>query len=408
MTVETVDFSNRWLYNEKYIKLLHDKKRYLFLMWGWWSGKSVFVSQKEIIRSFWQKDKIMCVRKIYNTLKDSCFSELKRRIIERKLEDSFEITRSPMLIRNKLTGCEFIFKWLDDPEKVKSVEWVSRIWIEEATELTQDDFDQLDLRLRGKKEMQVTCSFNPTDAEHRINEYHRKLWNTESQTCLHSTYKDNAFVWEEYEKVMDRLMLTNHNYYNIYALGQWWVLEWVIYNNRSTIDGVPKEAALMVRGLDFWFTNDPSVLIDIYQYNWKLVIDERVYETWLTNNDLDARMTSLWMEKRIRIYWDCAEPKSIEELKRRQRNIEPVKKGTDSIKFWIDTVKQFHLLITKNSANVLKEIKKYCRWMDKKTNKPTNEPVDLWNHAMDAMRYAIMMKFDTRTPKTNGVIRAKR
>ena len=405
--VEKIDFSDRLLYNQKYIPLLRNKKRYIFLMWWWWSWKSVFASQKEIIKSFQKKNKIMCVRKIYNTVKDSCFAELKRRIVERKLEEYFETTRSPMLIKNKLTGCEFIFKWLDDPEKVKSVEWVSRIWIEEATELTKDDFDQLDLRLRGKQEMQITCSFNPTDAEHWLNEYHRTKWETEDQTCLHSTYKDNAFVWPEYEKVMDRLMESNQNYYNIYALGQWWVLEWVIYNNRSVIDWVPQEATLIVRWLDFGFTNDPSTLIDIYQHNGKLVIDECIYETWLTNNDIDAKMTSLWMEKRVKIYADSAEPKSIEELKRRQRNIEPVKKGADSITFWIDTVKQFNLLITNTSANVLKEIKKYCWKIDKKTNKPTNEPVDLRNHAMDAMRYAIMMRFDTRTPKSSWVIKAK-
>ncbi len=405
--LDKIDFSDRWLYNEKYIPLLSDTKRYIFLMWWWWSWKSVFASQKEIIKSYKQKDKIMCVRKIYNTVKDSCFAELKRRISEWKLEEHFEITRSPMIIKNKLTWCEFIFKGLDDPEKIKSVEWVSRIWIEEATELTKDDFDQLDLRLRWKKDMQITCSFNPTDAEHWLNEYHWVKWNTENQTCLHSTYKDNVFVWEEYWKVMARLMESNQNYYNIYALWKRWVLQWVIYNNRHVVDWTPPEAQLLVRWLDFWFSNDETALIDIYQYNWCLVIDEQIYEKWLTNNDIDARMVSLWLDKRIKIYWDSSEPKSIEELKRRQRNIEPVKKGSDSVSFWIDVVKQFKLLITNTSTNTIKEIKKYC-WGIDKTNKPTNKPVDLFNHAMDAMRYAIMMKFDTRTPTDSQVIRAKR
>lgn len=406
---QIIDFSIRELYNDKYIPLLHNKKKYLFLMWWWWSWKSVFVSQKEIIKSFATKNKIMCVRKIFNTLKDSCFAELKARISERKLDEYFEITRSPMLIKNKMSGCEIIFKWLDDPEKVKSVQWVERIRIEEATELLKNDFDQLDLRLRWAwKELQITCTLNPTDAEHRINEYHWRLWNTEEQTCLHSTYLDNRFVWEEYGKVMKRLMKTNINYYNIYALWQRWVLEWVIYANWKLCDWIPKDAELICRWLDFGFTNDPTSLVDIYKYDWKLVIDEIIYESWLTNNDIDAKMTSLWLDKRIKIYADCSEPKSIEEIKRRQWNIEPVKKWTDSIKFWIDTVKQFQLLITKNSTNLLKEIKKYCREIDKKTNKPTNQPIDLRNHAMDAMRYWIMMKFDTRIPKNIWVLQAKR
>jgi len=98
-----VDFSNRDLYNYKFIPLLHSHKRYIFLMGGGGSGKSVFASQKEIIMSFQIKDRIMCVRKVKDTLKDSMFAELKKRIGEWNLDDHFEITKSPMLIKNKIS-----------------------------------------------------------------------------------------------------------------------------------------------------------------------------------------------------------------------------------------------------------------------------------------------------------------
>ena len=173
----------------------------------------------------------------------------------------FIINKSPLSITNKLTWCEFIFRWVDDPEKLKSVEWVARVWIEEATELKKEEFDQIDLRVRGKKNMQITCTFNPTDAEHWLNTDFWKNWDTETQTCLHSTYLDNRFIWIEYKSVMDRLMETNINYYNIYALWQRWMLEWLIFDKWEIIKEVPEDARLLCYWLDFWYTNDPTVLL---------------------------------------------------------------------------------------------------------------------------------------------------
>jgi len=389
-----IDFSEKGLYNEKFLPLLYDKNRYIFLMWWWWSWKSVFVSQKEIIKSFEIKDKIMCVRKVKDTLKDSCFAELKSRIKEREMGEYFTITKSPMLITNNVTGCEFIFRWLDDSEKLKSVEWVARIWIEEATELKRNDFDQLDLRLRGKKNMQITASFNPTDAEHWLNTDFWVFGDTAQATCLHSTYKDNIFVGAAYKAVMDRLVDTNRNYYNIYALGQWWVLEGMIFENWDTIQEVPEDAEFIWYGQDFWFTNDPTTLIWLYRYNWKLILDELIYERGLTNQDIVKRYKELWIKEDDIIWADSAEPKSIEEINRSWYNIKWVSKGKDSIIYWIDILKQFEILITARSWNMQKEFKKYV-WAKDKNGKNLNKPIDAFNHCIDGARYCAMMEIRT-------------
>ena len=333
----------------------------------------------------------MCVRKIKDTLKDSCFAELKSRIKERKLDECFELTRSPLSIRNKISWCEFIFRWLDDSEKIKSVEWVARIWIEEATEIKRDDFDQLDLRLRGKDDMQITCTFNPTDAEHWLNTDFRVHWDTEDTTCLHSTYKDNRWVGEQYEKVMDRLVETNQNYYNIYALGKRGILEWLVFENWRIIDAVPAEAKLLWYWKDFGYTNDPTTLVAVYMYNNELICDELLYERWLTNQDIVERYGELWINKQDNIWADCAEPKSIEEIFRAWYNIKWVTKWPDSIMYGIDIMKQYVINITARSWNIQKEFKKYV-WAKDKNWKNLNKPIDADNHTIDGIRYLCMME----------------
>lgn len=394
-----IDFSNRDLYNYVYIPILKDKKRYIFLMWGSGSWKSVFASQKEIIKSFWIKDKILCIRKVKDTMKDSVFAELKARISEWNLDKFFNITTSPMRITNKLTGSEFLFRGVDDPEKLKSVEWVARIWIEEATELTKEDFDQIDLRLRGKNDMQITCSFNPTDAEHFLNTDFRVNGTNEEQTCLNTTYKDNRFIWDEYRKVFDRLYDTNRNFYNIYAEWKRGILEGLVFENWEVAKEIPKDAELICYWLDFWYTNDPTALIGIYLFNNELYFDELIYERGLGNwyktaqdkeKSIAWRLEILWVDPYDTIRADSSEPKSIDEIHWYSFNIKPVKKGADSIKYWINTMLNYKINITARSWNLQKEFKKYVRQKDK-NGKPLNTPIDAFNHWIDAARYGCMM-----------------
>ena len=382
------DFSDNSLYNEVYIPLLWCKKRYIFLVWSWWSWKSSFETQKEIIKSYEEKSRLLWVRKVKDTIKDSIYAELCWVIEKWWLEKDFEITKSPMYIKNKLTWADFIFRWMDDPEKIKSIKWVTRVWIEEATELNKKDFDQIDLRLRWCDNLQITCSLNPIDEDHWINTDFDMHWNTEDVEILHTTYKNNRFVWDQYDKVMERLKVQNPRMYEIYALWKRWrAVEWLIFNFIE-IDKVPEEAKKVWYWQDFWFTNDPSAFIWLYEWNWWIILDEEFSRTWMTNQDIIQMYKSIWVWKTDNIVWDSSEPKSIEEIYRAWFNISWAEKWPDSVMFWIQIMQQFTIYITKRSQNLKKEFKNYC-WATDKEWKPINKPIDAFNHWIDASRYII-------------------
>lgn len=382
-----IDFSNQKLYNKKYIPLLRNKKRYIFLMGGAWSWKSVFQAQKEIILSFKPWNKLLVVRKVKDTHKDSTYAELINIIEQWNLEKYFNILKSPLEITNKLTWSNIIFRGMDDPEKIKSVQWVNRIRIEEATEMMEQDFNQLDLRLRWLKEMQITCTYNPINKEHWLYKF-RSKWNNKNVELLHSTYLDNRFIDKKYKEVMERLKEQNPEYYKIYALWEWWTRQGLVFEKQPIkIDNV-SEARLLWYWLDFWFTNDPTALVGIYKRNQWYILDEIIYRTWLTNSDIINIMKQEWINTEDTIMADSAEPKSIEEIYRSWFNIKPAVKWKDSIIHWIDFMKSLNLYITKRSVNGIKEFENYIWWKDKNW-KSLNKPVDANNHFIDATRYWI-------------------
>jgi len=174
---------------------------------------------------------------------------------------------------------------------------------------------------------------------------------------------------------------------------EYWKLEGAIFQDIIEINSVPPEANFIARWMDFWFTNDPTTLIAVYKRNWWIVFDEELHSTWLTNQDIIWEFKMLWFEKSLEIFADSAEPKSIEEIYRGWFNVKWVTKWSDSIRYWITTVQeQWQIYITWRSTNLRKEFKKYI-WAKDKEWKPTNQPIDKFNHCIDALRYACMMKF---------------
>lgn len=398
--IASIDFSDKSLYNEIYIPLLKNKKRYIFMKWGAWSGKSTFQAQKEIIKTYTPGNRLLAMRKVKDTIKESVFAELVWMIEAWGLEAHFQITKSPMYIKNIITWSDVVFRWMDNPEKIKSIRRVSRVWLEEATEFHKRDIEQLDLRLRWQAEMQITCTFNPIDEMHWLNTDFWSMWITEHVELLHSTYKNNKWAWPEYDQVMERLKITNPNMYNIYALWLWGAgLEWVIFKF-DDIQEIPTEANLLWYGKDFWYTNDPTTLTAVYEWNGKIILDEVIYRTGLVNVYLkeEDRLRSIvwlyeenWISKQKEIWSDSAEPKSIEEIHRYWYNIKPVVKWADSISFGISIMQQYEILITSRSWNIKKEFRNYT-WAVDKNGKLLNEPIDAFNHAIDGTRYFFMMR----------------
>ena len=217
--------------NECYYPLFNNRNRYLVIYGGAGSGKSVFVAQKLLVRVMGaRKHRILVARKVAKTIRESCFSLLRDMISDWGMSKLFSVNKTDMTI-TCTNGNQIIFAGLDDVEKLKSIAGITGIWIEEASEVSQDDFEQLDLRLRGNTESykQVILTFNPISAQHWI----KKLFVDDGKPDSHivkTTYLDNRFIDDEYRQVIEQMQYTNPRYYQIYGKGEWGVFEGQFFN----------------------------------------------------------------------------------------------------------------------------------------------------------------------------------
>jgi len=253
------------------------------------------------------------------------------------------------------------------------------LYINECNNINFDTYHQLAIRTS----QEIWLDFNPS------NEFwaYTELKDDEDAEWLTLTYKDNEALPEsivkEIEKAKEKAKTSSYweNWWRVYGLGQIGSLEGVIFSNWTIIDEIPKEARLVGLGLDFGYSNDPTAITAIYEWNGKRVVDEICYRTGMVNGDIAAILP-----KGPTVYADSAEPKSIEEIRRTGVDIRPVTKGTDSIKFGIQVMQDQQYLVTRRSTNLIKEFRSYC-WDTDKTGQRLNKPIDKYNHAIDGLRY---------------------
>jgi phage terminase large subunit len=286
----------------------------------------------------------------------------------------------------KFTNGSYIeFFSADQPDKLRGARR-DVLFINECNNITFESYQQLSIRTKKF----IYLDYNPT------NEFwvHTDLINDSNSDFIILTYKDNEAldpaIVKEIEKAQEKAKTSAYweNWWNVYGLGQLGTLEGVIFENYELIDTIPAEAKLIGYGLDFGYSNDPSALIEVHEYDGKIICNEVIYSTSLLNSDIINLMSH---DKRLPIWADSAEPKSIEEIRRAGYNIKPVVKGADSINFGISVLQQKQMLITKSSVNLIKELRAYS-WDVDKTGKKLNKPIDSMNHAIDALRYFAMMQ----------------
>lgn len=279
-----------------------------------------------------------------------------------------------------LNGNLVEFISLDQPQKIRGRKR-NLLYINEANELYFEDWQQLIMRTTGK----VVIDYNPSDAFHWI---YDKVIPREDCEFFKTTYKDNPFLEPELVKEIERLQFTDDDYWRIYGLGE-------RGSSRATIFqfGIIPEpyGELLSIGLDFGYTNDPTALVKVYKQGNELIFDELLYHTNLTNQDIAQKFEELELNRLDVIYADSAEPKSIEELHRMRWNVKPTVKGADSIMAGIDMLKRYELKVTAKSLNLIKEFQNY-KWIEDKNGNLLNKPVDNYNHAIDAIRYAVYNK----------------
>lgn len=263
------------------------------------------------------------------------------------------------------------------------------LYINEANNIDKNSFDELSIRTK-----QTTfLDYNP------VSEFwvHQHLLNNTSIDIefIKSTFRDNDFLDDNIVKDIERRKETDYEWYKVYGLGEIGNLEGVIFNNYNIVKQLP-ETPKRILGCDFGFTNDATAIVDIRYSDGEIYIDELLYQTDLTNNQIAKFITSDIDLKSVTMICDSAEPKSIAELQMFGVRCIPADKGADSIRSGIDLMKQYKINITERSVNLIKEIRNY-RWKTDKTGKSLNVPIDIWNHCIDASRYGCTYLLSSQT-----------
>jgi len=321
---------------------------------------------------------ITICRKTYPALRASCmrdfFDILKKYGLYN--EEHHNKSNSEYLLNGNLI--EFIS--LDQPQKLRGRKR-DLLYVNEANEIYFEDWQQLIFRTTGK----VILDYNPSDEFHFI---YDKIKPRDDSDFYITTYLDNPFLDTETVNEIERLKDIDLNYWLIYGLGQIGSNQSLIFRINE-VKQVPDEAKLLAFGCDFGYTNDPTTIVAVYLLGDELYLDELLYKTNLTNQDIAKEFTQLGFDRRTEIFADDSEPKSIEEIYRMGWNIKKANKK--EVLLGIDMMKRYRLNVTMKSTNMIKEFKNY-KWVEDKNGNILNKPVDMFNHSIDATRYVLYNK----------------
>lgn len=347
----------------------------------------------------------LVIRKTFRTLKDSCFTELKWAVHRLQVDAWWEFKESPLEATYKPTGQKIYFRGLDDPLKVTSITvdvgclcWG---WGEEFYEImSEDDFNVLDESIRGEVPeglfKQWTLTFNPWNEHHWLKK--RFFDNPDDNTlALTTNYTCNEFLDAADLKVFEEMKVRNPRRYAVAGLGGWGIVDGLVYENWHeqafdiTSDEFKKAHPKLVSafGMDFGYTQDPSTLFCglLDQQNKQLFVFDEMYEKGMSNRKIAETVQAMGYGKE-HITADSAEPKSIDELKSLGLRVKGAAKGKDSVKNGIQWIQDLEIIIHPQCVNFITEISNYTWNKDRFGNK-LNEPIDDFNHLMDAMRYAL-------------------
>jgi phage terminase large subunit len=306
----------------------------------------------------------------------------------------------------KLYSTTFEFVGMDEKQKFHGKKQ-DILWINEAMECTYQSFRQLIMRTT----MRVILDYNPSTDTHWI---YDKVIPRDDCTFIHSTYRDNPFLEPEIVAEIERMEPTPENIeqgtadetnWKIYGLGLRAAQRGLIFGDFGQVDRMPEEHLWRrhIYGLDFGYTNHPTALVRIVLSQGKLHWQQLIYERGLTNTinpnnpdrpSIELRLKELDFPKNLTIWADSAEPKSIQALCDSGYDVRGADKGPGSVNMGIDLIKQYPNVIDVKSIDIIKERNNYKWKVDPKTDEPTNEPVDAFNHAFDGGRYAVSMELD--------------
>ena len=383
---------SRKIFNDAYYPSLFDYScRYEIYYGGAGSGKSYFIAQKLVIKALSTCRKVLVVRKVMATQKDSCWQLILDTLTKFKILGLCKVNKSTFTIELP-NGSVLLFKGLDDKEKIKSIVGITDIWCEEATELLEEDVEQLDLRLRADStNLQMIFSFNPVS---KVNWVYKRWFEKDELAAdtkiIKTTYKDNRFLPQEYVDALEKMKETNFTYWNIYANGEFCSLDKLIFTNWVIGENEPPANLPLLIGLDFGYVNDATAMVvsRIDEQNKIIYVVDELYEKGLLNDEIAARIIYKGYGKEV-IIGDSAEQKSIEEIRRAGvARIKPAVKGQGSVLQGIQKIQQYQLVVHPSCRNLIIELQNYS-WEKDKSGEYINKPQDAWNHCCDALRYSL-------------------
>lgn len=380
--------------NHKHADLFQSTERELLCYGGAGAGKSYSIADKLFLQAIinpQERQKIVVVRKTLASLRKTTVDIIERRA--EALHRPFVIDHSSWTAR--CGNQTWLFTGMnnrEDYQKIKSLTDVNFIWVNELTELREDDYRELSLRLRGAKSAgkyayrQMISDFNPIGKTSWIYErFWQRLPNAARK--LRYTVLDNPWADPEYVKQLHLSAQDDPNFHKIYFLGEWGELQGVIFN----WDVVPLPEIHfdeVIYGGDFGYSVDPAALVKIYRKADEYWLEEKVYERGLTNPPLAARCREEGVGPYDDTYWDSAEPKSIQELRDNGLNAKPSLKGPDSVKAGIDYLRSKKIHIVDGSPNLAREVASYV-WKKDKDGHNLPVPIGINDHAIKAAQYGI-------------------
>ena len=380
-----------------YPYLLDYQYRYNVFYGGRASGKTKFIMQKLLIKGLKEKRTILLMRKQTTQLRDSVWKEILQVIDDFHLSQFFTVNKTEFRITCLINGTEFKCLGLDEPEKIKGFADISDVFLDEVTGFNQEDVELIDGTLRSPKfklPLQMYFSFNPISKANFVYKYFGfDTGITPPNTfILKSTYLDNPFLGENVAERYEALKQRDYRRWQIEALGDFVSLDKLVFQNykveefeHTKINGV------LLCGLDYGFVNDISAFVAslLDEENKKIYVFKIWGDTNKTNDELSNIIKSMGFSKSL-IIADCAEQKSIEEMKRAGiLRIKPSVKGADSIIHGIQKLQQYDIIIHPSCEGIITEFENYSWQKDKQSGEYINKPIDSFNHYIDALRYSL-------------------
>ena len=381
-----------------YLPYLYDySKRYNVYYGGRASGKTKFIMQKLLIKGLRERRMILLMRKQTTQLRDSVWKEMLQTISDFHLLDYFSINKTEFRITCNINGTEFKCLGLDEPEKIKGFADISDVFMDEVTGFNKEDVELIDGTLRSPKfklPLQMYFSFNPISKANFVYTYFG--FDTDimplNTFILKSTYLDNPFLGANVAERYEALKQRDYQRWQIEALGDFVSLDRLVFQNVKVEEFNHADIkGQLICGLDYGFVNDISAFVAslLDEENKKLYVFKIWGDTNKTNQELANIIKAMGFSKSV-IIADCAEQKSIEEMRREGIiKIKPSVKGADSIIHGIQKLQQYEIIVHPDCEGIITEFQNYAWQKDKQSGEYINKPIDAFNHYIDALRYSL-------------------